>query len=152
MRRGTTKKAKHTKEYLARLEENDGLVPYEGRSKPETVAKLEHAFAMGATNAEAAFYAGISEPTLYSWFRANPKFKERCDQLKNTPTMLARKTVVDSLEKDLSSAWRWLEKKDPEFANKSQVTHTYEVKEISPVQAEIIKQADEQLLRESSPE
>lgn len=102
---------------------------------------------MGGTDAEACLYAGITPKTLYNFLQKDPRFAEHRKQLKELPTLKARKTVVESLDQ-VDSAWKWLEKKDPDFANKNQVTHTFEVKQITPTAAKIIKEADERLLLE----
>lgn len=108
---------------------------------------MQDAFTIGCNQTEAAFAAGIAESTLRKYFDEHPDFKEHCMLLRSTPTLRARKTIYESLD-EVGSAWKWLEKKDPEFANKSQVTHTFEVKQLTETEALIIKEADERLLLE----
>jgi hypothetical protein len=84
---------------------------------PETIQKLEEAFALGCTDLEACLYAGISKSTLYNYQEKNPKFVERKEELKETPVLLARTTVINSLKKNPDMAMKYLErKKKDEFS------------------------------------
>ncbi len=89
----------------------------------QTLAKLEEAFAMGCTDVEASIYADISPSSLYRYQEENPEFCERKSQLKETPVLLARTTVLKSLKDDTNSAWRMLERKDPELNPKTVIDH-----------------------------
>lgn len=86
--------------------------------------KLEEIFALGGTDQEACLYAGISPATLYNYQERTPAFIERKQALKETPVLKARRTVVESLETDVNSAWRYVERKDPELHPKQQVDVT----------------------------
>jgi hypothetical protein len=90
---------------------------------PETLQKLEDAFSNGAPDKEACLYAGISPSTLYSYQARNPKFSERKEQLKLTPNIAARRTIVASLG-DVNTAKWWLEKKDPDMKPMSKIEHS----------------------------
>lgn len=76
--------------------------------------KLESAFSYGLSDEQACFIAGISPATLYNYQKANPEFLEKKRYLKSTPDIKAKKVVVDSLDMP-ANAWRWLEKRDPDF-------------------------------------
>ncbi len=89
-----------------------------------TLNKLEEIFALGGTDKEACLFAGISHQTLYNYQEKNPEFVERKEALKATPVLKARRTVVESLEKDVNSAWRMVERKDPDLHPKQQIDHT----------------------------
>lgn len=86
--------------------------------------KLEEAFAMGCPDTEACIYANISPSTLYKYQEEHPEFTEHKLQLKETPVLKARKTVIDSLEKDVNSAWRLLERKDKDLNPKQNIDIT----------------------------
>jgi len=64
---------------------------------PETIKKLEEAFALGCTDGEACFYADIAKPTLYKYQNEHPEFIDRKESLKERPVLLARKAVVDAI-------------------------------------------------------
>lgn len=64
---------------------------------PSVVVKLEQAFAMGCTDLEACFYAGIGKSSLYRYEDNNPEFRERKDELKSKPILLARQTVMKGI-------------------------------------------------------
>ena len=77
-----------------------------------TVKKLEEAFAVGASDLEACFYADISKQTLYSYQDRHPEFVDRKERLKERPVLLARQTVVTTMSKgDGDLALKYLERK-----------------------------------------
>ena len=91
----------------------------------ETVKKLEEAFLLGCSDLEACFYANISKQTLYSYQEKHPEFTDRKKLLKQNPVMIARKTVVDAVEKDPKLAFDYLKaKKSDEFAEKKNIGYT----------------------------
>lgn len=83
--------------------------------------KLLEAFSWGCSNKEAALYAGIAERTLDHYNKKNPKFKEYCSDLKESPTLTARRTLVKSLDESAFYSLKYLERKKPkEFAMRVQ--------------------------------
>lgn len=100
------------------------------KQTPESVKKLEEAFAMDATVEEACFYAGISRQAYYEWIKESPELGDRFEALRNNPVLKARKTVVESLNNP-DYAFRYLErKKKDEFAVKTEIDHTTKGKEM----------------------
>lgn len=90
---------------------------------PEVIAKLEEAFAWGCTDIEAALHADIAVQTLYKYQERVPKFLERKHKLKETPILLARKSVVTKLGRDPKLAMDYLSrKKKDEFSTRAEVT------------------------------
>lgn len=89
---------------------------------PETIAKLEEAFAWGCTDREACLWADISPALLYKYQDTHPQFVDRKNDLKETPVLLARKTVVKAIQKgDRTVAMQYLErKKKDEFSTKTE--------------------------------
>lgn len=89
----------------------------------EIVAKLEEAFAWGCSDIEACLWADIAPATLYKYQEKNPEFAERKAELKETPVLLARKSVVGGLARDRELALKFLErKKKDEFSLRSELT------------------------------
>jgi hypothetical protein len=92
--------------------------PANGRGRPtvmtpETVRKLEEAFALGCTDLEACFYADISRTSLHKYQEANPEFADRKERLKQRPVLLARKVIVDALlDNDRGIADKLLTRRD----------------------------------------
>lgn len=115
----------------------------------DVIKVLEQAFSMGCTDKEACVLADISHQTLYNYQKDHPEFVERKEQLKEKPILKARKTVVDSLDNDVDSAWKYLERKDPELNPKSVIDHTSKGEKINDVSqaniSEIAKGVAEQL-------
>jgi hypothetical protein len=90
---------------------------------PETVGKLEEAFSMGFTDIEACLFANIHKDTLYAYCNAHPEFSDRKEELKNHPTLLAKRNVIDGLRDGDQKISQWyLERKAPEFKNKQELT------------------------------
>ncbi|MDP3997655.1 MAG: hypothetical protein Q8P73_04115 [bacterium] len=82
----------------------------------ETITKLQEVYLIGANHQQAAAYARVSLSTLHGWMKQNPNFRDLIDQWRQRPTLIAYKKVFESLSTDVNSAWRWLEKHDPELA------------------------------------
>lgn len=80
------------------------------KRSPEIITKLEQAFSMDCTIAEACFYAGISESTYYEWVKDDDKLSDRFKGLRNTPVLKARQALVKSLD-DPKMALKYLERK-----------------------------------------
>jgi hypothetical protein len=81
----------------------------------ETVQKLEDAFAMGCTDAEACLCAGIVKQTLYDYCALNPAFSDRKELLKTNPAIKARHLLFRALESgeaDMKTAQWMVEKYD----------------------------------------
>lgn len=66
----------------------------------DVIRKLEEAYALDCTDAEATLYAGIGMSTLYSFQKKNPEFVERKEQLKQTPMLHARQSMVEGIKTD----------------------------------------------------
>ncbi len=90
---------------------------------PETVKKLEEAFAIGASDGEACFYADISRETLNNYQQVNPQFLDRKNALKERPVLLARQTVIKAIESDpLTARWYLERRRKNEFASRQELT------------------------------
>ena len=75
------------------------------------LAKLEYAFLIGATDAEACFHADISIDSLFRYQKAHPEFHTRKKLLKKSPIFKARLEVIKGLKGDPRFAMIYLEKK-----------------------------------------
>jgi hypothetical protein len=89
---------------------------------PEVIAKLEKAFAIGATDIEACAFAGICETTLYYYQQKNPEFKDRKKRLKEQPILKAKNTVVANLDDVKNAQWYLERKKKDEFGQRTEIT------------------------------
>lgn len=89
---------------------------------PEKIDKLEFAFAHGATDLQACFYAGISKSTFYDYLQENPDFSERKEALKNAITLRAKLNVAEKInDGDVGQSQWWLERKaKDEFSTRSE--------------------------------
>jgi hypothetical protein len=88
---------------------------------PETLAKLEDAFAYGLTDQEACFVANISKDALYDYCNKHPEFSDRKEALKQSPTIRAKRTVVKAIDGGDKETAKWyLERKNKdEFSTKT---------------------------------
>jgi len=92
---------------------------------PDTVHKLEEAFALDATVGEACFYADISRTTYYEWIKNNPELADKFERLREKPVLLARESVVKALKTDPELSLKYLERKRrSEFATKVENENT----------------------------
>lgn len=100
----------------------------------EIIAKLEEAFAWGCSDVEACLWADIAPATLYKYQEKHPEFTERKAELKETPILKARKSVVTKLEADPKLAMDFLSrKKKDEFSTKTENDITSGGNAIAPV-------------------
>ena len=78
----------------------------------DVLRKLEEAFAMGCTDAEACLYADIWPSTLYDYQSANPGFSERKATLKTNPVLKSRQVLLNAIvaDGDVNTA-RWMVEK-----------------------------------------
>lgn len=91
---------------------------------PETIAKLEEAFLVGASDKEACLIANIAPSTLYNYCQEHKDFLERKEELKEMVKYKARKNISDAIDEGDKQLSQWyLERKvKEEFAQRSEVT------------------------------
>ena len=86
------------------------------------IGKLEEAFAYGASDREACFYADINPDTLYAYQKEHPEFSERKEALKERPILAARQKVVQEIQNDVKNAQWYLERKrKDEFSQRTEI-------------------------------
>jgi len=110
---------------------------------PETLKKLEEAFALDCTVEEACFYADITPKTYYNWIADDEDLLHRLVALRNRPVLTARKTVVDKIWEDAELALKYLERKRKwEFSLKTETenanTNIDISEELTPEQKRLI--------------
>lgn len=89
---------------------------------PETVMKLEQAFAIDCTVEEACSYAEISRQSFYEHIKRNPEFTDRIEDLRQRPVLKARQTIVKSLDNP-QHAFEYLKRKrKKEFGDSKDIT------------------------------
>ncbi len=90
---------------------------FDGKDPIIVIQKLEMAWAVDASDAEASLYADISPAALSAYLKKHPKVSERKEALKNQPRLKAKITVVGALTSDSVIALKYLERRAPkEFA------------------------------------
>lgn len=88
----------------------------------EVLAKLEEVFSMGGSDTEAAFYAGISVDALYGYQEKHPEYVKRKEALKERPILLARRTIIKSLDQTSNAQWYLERKRKAEFSSRTEIT------------------------------
>lgn len=89
---------------------------------PDTVRKLEEAFAIDASVEEACFYADISRETFYQWIKVHVELADKFERLRNRPILKARQTIVNKLDNPENAKWYLERKKKVEFAQRTELT------------------------------
>lgn len=115
----------------------------------ETIRKLEAAFAYGASDEDACFYAGIGKTALYDYCQEHPEFAERKEGLKTRPVMKALETVVGSLGDPEHAKWYLSRKRKKDFSERIETDMTtldqpisaigVDIKEIAAEAAKLLK-------------
>ena len=89
----------------------------------EAVKLIEEASAMDCSIKEICLYANISKQTYYNWIEKDKKLKDRIDELRATPFLLARTTVITGIKENYSNAMDYLKrKKKLEFGDNVDMT------------------------------
>ena len=115
---------------------------------PETVKKLEEAFAIDASAEEACFYADISRETYYKWIKNNKAFSDRIESMRQRPVLLARQTAIQKIPESYSNAMDYLSRKRrDEFGNARETPETkILILNISPEKKELGRKAIQEYL------
>jgi len=88
---------------------------------PETVKKLEQAFALDCSIPEACLYADICKQTYYNLLKDRPDLIDRFEALRNKPVLLARQELIKWLKDNPELALKYLERKrKDEFSTKTE--------------------------------
>lgn len=111
------------------------------KQTPEVLNKLEQAFAIGATNAEACFFAGIAESTYYVWCNQNPELLELHKGLKSKPVLKARQEIVNAIDQgDIATAKWYLERqRKAEFSTQVNSEVTNREKPLTHIESEYVQ-------------
>lgn len=86
------------------------------------VGKLEAAFHNGFNITEACQYAEIDRTTFYDWLAQDDIFSYRMSVAQAAPNKAAKALVIGAIQKgDANLAFRYLERRDPDFKPKAEV-------------------------------
>ncbi len=89
------------------------------------LGKLREAFLLGCTDREACIYADICPDTLYEYQKTHADYADQKELYKSYPILLARKSVINAMEKDPYLALKFLErKKKDEFSLRQNIDLT----------------------------
>lgn len=100
--------------------------PHGGRPTkytPKTISLLIVAFQNGYNVLEACAYSGISSETFYDWLKSKQGFSDAVDRARAMPNRRAKENVIKALnEGDINASKWWLERRDPEFKAKTELS------------------------------
>jgi len=99
---------------------------FDGKDEAVVVAKLEEAWALGYSDAEAASLADTNKSSLCRYLQSHPAVVQRKEQLKERPVLAARSTLLKAIQGgDGDLALKFLERKRrDEFATRSEISET----------------------------
>jgi len=90
----------------------------------DKVVKLIQGFKMDCKPAELRILAGISEDQLRYFLEQHQELSRIFEDLRKTPTLKARMTVVRAVGSDHNVAFKYLERKEPdEFKERTEIEH-----------------------------
>lgn len=94
---------------------------FDGKNYDSVIQKLSEVWALDGSDAEAALFADISPAALCEFLKAHPDISERKAALKQTPFLIARRTLVEGVKTDPDLALKYMERKcRAEFATRSE--------------------------------
>lgn len=76
----------------------------------DMIRRLEDAFSLGCTDAEACCFAGVTLQVFQEHLKVDQAFKNRREILKQRPQLLARQTVFKALKEDPQIALEYLDR------------------------------------------
>ena len=85
-------------------------VPKIGTLNEDIIRRLEDAFSLGCSDAEACCFAGVTLQLFQEHLKSDPAFKDRREILKQRPQLLARQTVFKALKEDPQIALEYLDR------------------------------------------
>lgn len=99
----------------------------------------------------ACLYANINPDTLYEYQKRNPKFTERKELLKQSPNLVAQKTLVKDAATTQGARW-WAEHRMPDFMPKTKVEHSGKIQHenlpLTPEQQMAVKAYEDEMKKQ----
>lgn len=105
-----------------RQETNEKIAEKVSKMDDVRVNKLKEVFALDGTIEEACYYAEISKQTYYNWIEAKPELLDQFNALREKPILLARQTIIKSLNEPHNAQWYLTKKKRVEFGDHIDIT------------------------------
>jgi hypothetical protein len=88
----------------------------------EVIRKIEEVAALDGSVKEMAAYAGIHHDSIYAKMKADKRFSDRIETLRQNPVLLARRTFVGALNKPFYAVEYLRRKRRDEFADRQELT------------------------------
>jgi len=97
---------------------------FDGKDEEATLTKCKEAWALGCSDAEAAFYAEITGASLSRYLDAHDEVREFRNALHQKPILKARQTVIKNLDDPNHAKWYLERKVKNEFSPKTETDIT----------------------------
>lgn len=111
---------------------------------PATVSLLLVAFNNGYNVEEACAYAGIAKQTYYDWEKHKTGFLDAMTRAKQMPNRKAKENILGAMaEGDVNASKWWLERRDPEFKSKTELSPSPELSETRNKIREFLDEPDD---------
>ena len=92
---------------------------------PDLVQKMKACFAVWMNTRETLYFSWIKKSSFYNYLKEHSDFLEEIDHLKNSVTLQSKINIGNSIKKgSVADSWKWLEKRDKAFADKTEVSVT----------------------------
>lgn len=99
-----------------------GRPQFDGKKVEDVLAKLCEVWALDGSDAEAALFADISASSLSRYLDSHPEIAQRKAALKQTPFLIARRTIVKGVQTDADLALKYMERKCwKEFSERKEI-------------------------------
>ena len=102
-----------TKKIEPKKKSTKGRKQFDGKDPAIIITKLEQAYAVDATDAQAALYADITAMSLSRYLKSHPAFSLRKEALKHTPRLKAKISVAAGVIGNPELALKVLERREP---------------------------------------
>lgn len=94
---------------------------------PAIIIKLEAAFNNGFNIVEACQYADITPTTYYRWLGEDDQFSYKMSAAQRAPNIKAKSIIIEAIKAGDTATARWyLDRRDPDFKPKAEVSNTPE--------------------------
>jgi hypothetical protein len=95
---------------------------FDGKDEEVVLTKCKEVWAIGGSDAEAAFYAEITGASLSRYMDGHAKVREFRNDLHAKPILKARQTIVKDLDSPEGARWYLSRKVKREFSERSEIT------------------------------
>lgn len=120
-----------------------GRLLFDGRDEKDILTKLEHAWSMGGSDAEAAAYAGITPMSLSRYLKANPDISLRKEALKNEMFLKIKTEIIQGVTGDKDFAFKVAERLIKDYTQKQKIDSKVVLIDVHAIAMQLINEMKE---------